>query len=243
MSGRIVEIGKEVKGWSVGDRVLYHGDMFRPRGGFAAYAIQDSQTLIPHPELSPEVAAATPCAGWAAWRPLNDKLRVREHNSILIGGGVGGFAIQIAHYIDLQQIIVTCSAHNRDYVKELGATHVINYRTEDVVSRLLEITAQQGVAVGLDAVGPDNDVIVANSLAYEGHMVELVDTVRPSSCKDAFMIGLSVHQLSLGAAHRNGPTAESALTSAGRTFSTLVEHCHVKAPIIKIISLMKLVSP
>ena len=58
VSGHIVEIGKDVKGWNVGDRVLYHGNMFRPHGGLAEYAIQDSQTLISHPNLPAEAAVA-----------------------------------------------------------------------------------------------------------------------------------------------------------------------------------------
>lgn len=62
VSGYIMELGKNVEGWKVGDRVLYHGDMFRPHGGFAEFAVQDWETLIPHPALSATDAAATPCA-------------------------------------------------------------------------------------------------------------------------------------------------------------------------------------
>jgi NADPH:quinone reductase-like Zn-dependent oxidoreductase len=245
VAGQIVEMGKDVRGWSVGDRVLYHGNMFRAHGGFAEYAIQDSQTLIPHPALSPTIAAATPCAGWTAWRALHDKLRAYDHDSILIAGGsggVGGFAIQVAKYLGLVQIMVTCSARNQSYVKELGATHVIDYRTEEVVGRVLEITDQRGVTLGLDTVGFDTDILVANSLAYEGHMVELVDTLRPANYNDAFMKGLSFHQLSLGSGHRYGKVAKDKLVSAGKSFSKLVEQGHVKVPVLKIITLDEVAS-
>ena len=51
VSGEIVAIGDKVSGWQVGDRVLYHGNMRRRmNGGFAEYAIQDSRTLVAHPE-------------------------------------------------------------------------------------------------------------------------------------------------------------------------------------------------
>ena len=83
----------------MGDRVLCHGNMFRPHGGFAEFTIQDSEALVPHPDLEAGVAAATPCAGWTAWRALHDKLRAYEHSSILITGSsgwVGSFATQIA---------------------------------------------------------------------------------------------------------------------------------------------------
>jgi NADPH:quinone reductase-like Zn-dependent oxidoreductase len=240
VSGQITEIGKDVQGWKIGDKVLCHGNMLRPHGGFAEYTIQDADTLIPHPEITPVIAASTPCAGWTAWRALVDKLRVNEHDSILIiggSGGVGGFAIQIARYFGLKTIIVTCSARNHRYVKELGATHTIDYRNEDVVGRVREITNQKGVDIGLDTVGADNDVITANSLAYEGQMVEIATTVRPSQYQDVFSKGLSFHQLSLGSGHRYGPKAKAQLTSAGKQFSSLIEHGHIEGLALKTIKL------
>jgi NADPH:quinone reductase-like Zn-dependent oxidoreductase len=240
VSGQITEIGIDVKGWKIGEKVLCHGNMLRPHGGFAEYTIQEADTLVPHPKLSPEVAAATPCAGWTAWRALVNKLRVNEHDSILItggSGGVGSFAIQIARYFGLKTIITTCSARNHEYVKELGVTHAIDYRNEDVVSRVLEITNQQGVEIGLDTVGAENDVITANSLAYEGQMAEIAGVVRPSRYKDVYSKGLSFHQFSLGSGHRYGPAAKAILTTAGREFSSLVELGHVETVALKSITM------
>ncbi|MBK1879834.1 zinc-binding dehydrogenase [Pelagicoccus mobilis] len=243
VSGHIVATGDQVENWRVGDRVLCHGDMLRPHGGFAEYTIQNCEALIPHPELSAETAAATPCAGWTAWRALVDKLHASQNHSILItggSGGVGGFATQIAAHLKVQTIIVTCSATNHPYVKELGATHAIDYKTEDVVAQVLQITDGQGVSIGLDTVGPDNDRDVANSLAFEGQMVELVDVVRPSEYKDSFMKGLSFHQLSLGAGHRNGDAAKANLVNAGKAFSALVEQGKIRVPRLKAVSFAEL---
>ena len=243
VSGHIVEVGSKVKKWKVNDQVLCHGDMFRPHGGFGEFSVQDANSLIAHPNLESDVAAALPCAGWTAWRALNDKLQAYDHKSILIAGGaggVGGFAIQIASHFNMEKVITTCSPTNFDYVMSLGATHAIDYKTDDVVARVLEITNQEGVSVGLDAVGPNNDIPVANSLGYEGQMVELVDTVRPLEYQDAFMKGLSFHQLSLGSGHRNGVAAMETLVSAGKSFCSLVEQEKIKAPPIKIISLEQL---
>lgn len=240
VSGHIVALGTEVKQWKIGERVLCHGNMFRPHGGFAEFTVQEAAMLIPHPDLSAEIAAATPCAGWTAWRALHDKLRIAERDSILIAGGsggVGGFAIQIAAAAKVQTIITTCSAANRDYVTKLGATHIIDYTTEDVVARVAEITQQRGVAVGLDTVGPESDIVVANSLAFEGQMVELVAPTRPADYNDACMKGLSFHQLSLGAGHRHGAAAQAALLAAGTAFSSLLEAGKIGVPVLKSISL------
>ena len=240
VSGHVAAVGRRVVGWKEGDAVLYHGDMFRPHGGFAEYAIHDFRTLLPHPALDPTTAAATPCAGWTAWRALTDKLPPRPDGSILVAGGAGGvgsFAIQVARHLGLSRIIVTASAANHDYVRELGATHAVDYRTEDVVRRVLDLTDGEGVALGLDAVGRGNDRLVADALAFEGHMVELVGTVRPASYRDAFMRGLSFHQLSLGSGHRSGGAGRERLVAAGRAFSLLVEQARIRVPRLQVVSL------
>ncbi len=242
VSGEIVALGDDVEGWRVGDRVLYHGNMFRPNGGFAEYAIQEASTLVAHPKLSPKEAAATPCAGWTAWRSLVNKLRIQEYDSIFIAGGSGGvgsYAIQIARYFGVKTIITTSSVKNHDFLLSLGATDLIDYREEDVVSRIMEITDNQGVPVALDAVGGDNDILCANSLSYEGQMVELVRTVRPTDYKDAFGRGLSFHQFSLGSGHRNGEQACKNISDAGRDFSELLEKGVVKTPALETIGLEK----
>lgn len=241
VSGHIFKIGSQVTDWKIGERVLCHGDMLRPHGGFAPYSVQSADTLIPHPNnVDAALAAATPCAGWTAWRALKDKLSIQGRKSILItggSGGVGGFAIQIAKYFNVENIIVTCSRANAGYVQLLGATHVIDYHNEDVVARVMAITENQGVDIGLDTVGGDNDILVANALKYEGQMVALVNTVRPEQYQDAFMKGLGFHQLSLGSGHRNGEAAKTDLVEAGKWFSLLVEHGKVVVPKLHTISL------
>ena len=240
VSGEIIALGENVEGWKVGDKVLYHGNMFRPHGGYAEYAVQKATTMVAHPELPVEQAAATPCAGWTAWRALVDKLRIQEHDAIFIAGGAGGvgsYAIQIARNFGVKTIITTSSAKNHEFLRSLGATHLIDYREEDVFSRVMEITENQGVPVALDAVGGDNDILTASILGYEGQMVELVRTLRPESYKDAFDKGLSFHQLSLGSGHRHGVAGQQNLAKAGRDFTALVESGKITTPILETITL------
>ena len=202
--GEIVKLGSAVHQWRLGDRVVTHGNMFRSHGGFAEYSVQAAHTVFACPSLSPEIVAAVPCAGWTAWRALYDKLRITADDTLLIAGGAGGvgsFAIQLAKRTGLKTIIATTSAKNRDYVAALGATQIIDYQTTDVVSAVLEITGGQGVSRGLDCVGGENAKFVANSLRFEGEMVELVDVADPSQYDDAFSKALSFHQVSLGSGH------------------------------------------
>lgn len=239
VSGTIVEMGSDVSGFKVGDRILCHGNMFRPHGGFAEFTIQDSRAIITHPDMDAATAASSPCAGWTAWRALHDKLRIEERESILItgaSGGVGGFAVQIAKAAGVKTIIGTCSARNHEYVKELGATHVLDYNSDDIVEKVMEITGGKGVDVGLDAVGGDNDITVANSLTFDGQMVEIVIVTRPSEYRDSFGRGLSFHQLALGAAHGQEYSVPT-FARVGTAFSQLMDEGKVTVPKLKTVSI------
>ncbi len=242
VSGIIEEVGEGVTNWAVGDAVLYHGNMFRPHGGYAEYAVTDAQTLTKHPKVDPVIAAATPCAGWTAWRALVDKLNIADRNSLLVmggSGGVGGFAIQIAKHFGTEKIFATCSDRNTDYVTSLGATHTIDYSWEDAMSIVFQNTNMQGAEAALDTVGDDNDITAADCLGFEGHLAEIVNTLRPAAYNNAFLKGLSFHQLSLGAAHRAGDKAKANLVKAGTAFSKLLEEGEITVPRLQEISLEK----
>ena len=219
VSGWVAAVGREVTGWKVGDRVLYHGDMMRPHGGLADFALHDHRALLKHPDLPAEVAAASPCAGWTAWRALVDKLDVRDKSSLLIAGGSGGvgsFAVQIARHLGVPQIIATSSAP----IMAMSASLARQRSSTGARARCGRSDPgahrrRLGVAAALDTVGGDNDIFRADLLAFEGSMVELVGTVRPDAYRDAFMRALSFHQLSLGAGLRNGRAGLKRLLDAG----------------------------
>ena len=240
VSGEIVQVGSSVVHWRVGDRVLTHGDMFRPHGGLAEYSVQDARTLIRHPGVTAELAAATPCSGWTAWRALHDKLRIGPGDTLLIAGGSGGvgtFAVQIARLAGVGMIVATTSTENADYVRSLGATRAVDYRTTDVIQAVHEISGGRGVTRGLDCVGGENARLVADSLGFEGEMVELVDVVEPVRYADAFMKGLSFHQLSLGSGHRSGEAGRATLIRAGTDFSAKLESGSLMVPRLRSITL------
>ncbi|TCL08912.1 NADPH:quinone reductase-like Zn-dependent oxidoreductase [Shimia isoporae] len=221
VSGTIDAVGAGVTEWRVGDRVLYHGNMFRPNGGFAEFATHKAATLVAHPDLPSATAAATPCTGWTAWRAMLDKLRVAKDMPIFINGAgaVGLFAIQIARMVGAHPIIATCSENTDSAARASGATHTINYRTTPNIPEAVRAICPDGVARAFDTVGMGGDILAAQCLGYEGEMLALVDEVRPSSYPEPFMQGLSFHQLSLGSGHRNGPQGEMTLLRAGHDFN------------------------
>lgn len=241
VSGRIEAVGANVTRWKEGDRILYHGNRARPQGGFAEYALQDAAAVVRHPDVDAAIAASTPCAGWTAWRALVDKLHARPADSLLViggSGGVGGFAIQIARHLGLTTIIATCSTSNVEYVRSLGASHVVDYTSADAAAAVMEITSGRGVTLAIDTVGANNDIAAANALAYDGQMVELVDVVRPSRYHEPFGRALTFHQLSLGSAgYRGGAAGMAALIAAGTSFSALLESGAIRPPALQMIAI------
>lgn len=240
VAGEIVAVGAAGENWKPGDRVLTHGDRLRPHGGLAEYTVQDARTLIPLPAVPEAVAAATPCAGWTAWRALNDRLRIRHEDALLIAGGSGGvgsFAIQVARLAGVKTIIATTSTANAGFVRQCGATHVVDYRREDVVARVLEITGGRGVSKSLDCVGGETSRVVADCLGFEGEMVGLVNALSPADCANAVPYGLGFHQFSLGSGHRHGDAGRDTLVRAGREFSAALESGGIVVPRLRCIGL------
>ncbi|MEH6533543.1 MAG: zinc-binding dehydrogenase [Photobacterium frigidiphilum] len=232
--GEIVELSTNNAEWRVGERVLFHGDMLHKNGGLAEYTVQRADAITRMPNNVPiDVAASTPCAGWTAWRALVDRLAIHTQQSIFIAGGSGGvgsFAIQIAKHFDVKQIIVSCSARNTEYVKSLGATHVVDYAESDIKQEVMAITNGCGVDVALDCVGNTSEQVCANVLKYEGQMVELVETANLTSYYQAKLRGITVHQLSLGAGYRNGSEGIKAIVRAGRAFNELLSIDRIHPP-------------
>ena len=238
--GEIVTIGDQVDNWKAGDKVLFHGNMFSQHGGLAEFCLQDHRTLTRLPNVPIAMAASTPCAGWTAWRALFDELKIKNRNSIFIAGGSGGvgsFAIQIAKHFGLETIITTCSGRNIDYVRSLGATHIIDYQAQDVVKEIMAITHGSGVNIALDCVGGESEFYCAETLEFDGEMVELVGTADLNQYRQAKARGIGVHQLSLGAGYNNSIKGRNSILKAGESFNLLLNQNAIKPPHIQTIDL------
>ena len=240
VSGVIVAKGSRVSDWNIGDRVLYHGNMRRRQGGFASFSIHDSRTLTKHPDLSDIEASASPCAGWTAYRALNDKLHLAGKKSIVIygaSGGVGSYALQLSRSFQLDTIIAVCSEHNFDYATSLGATHCLDYRDQQLLTKVNSIVENQGVECALDCIGGSAQALISSMLGFDGQLVELVNTIDSTQHQNAFDRGLTLHQLSLGAGHVNGELGMKSITQAGIAMNNLLEKNIIASPQIKTITL------
>lgn len=133
-SGIIAKAGNKVTKFEIGDAVFgaVHV-LFGKNGGNAEFvaAPENNLALIPK-GLSFEEAAAIPVAGTTAYHNLKN-INIQFGDKVLVNGasgGVGSFALQIAKLFGAETTAV-CSKKNFEYVKMLGADHVIDYSKED----------------------------------------------------------------------------------------------------------------
>ncbi len=129
-AGTVEAVGKSVTQFRPGDEVFGGG-----RGGFAEYqCVSESSAVVQkHPGVSFEHAAALPVAATTAVQALRDHGRIQPGQRVLINGGSGGvgtFAVQLAHSFGAQ-VTAVCSTRNVDIAWSIGADTVIDYTKED----------------------------------------------------------------------------------------------------------------
>ena len=142
-SGVVGSLGAGVTDFAVGDAVF--GVLAAGRdGSYAEKVAEKAAILCRKPSnLSHVEAAALALVGLTALVSIEDTLKLKRGETILIQGGAGGvagFAIQLAKHIGAR-VITTTSAANRDYVTSLGADQVIDYNQADFSQVVKDVDA------------------------------------------------------------------------------------------------------
>ncbi|TDL81051.1 zinc-binding dehydrogenase [Peribacillus frigoritolerans] len=238
-AGTIHEVGEGVTEWKKGDRVVYHGD-FNKKGAYAEYGVTTAHTISRIPDsISFEEAAALPTAGYTAYQALFRKLPMNAIQTILIhggAGGVGGFAVQLAKAAG-KTVISTASERNHEYVRSLGADHVIDYTKEDVKNKVMELTNGRGVDAVLDTVGRDNATASLDMIAYNGHIAHIAGAPDYSHVKP-FTKVISFHEIALNAVHHhNDEVSERDLAKMGDELLLMAADKKVSPLLERVISL------
>lgn len=207
IAGTIEEVGPDVRGWSVGDRVVVNPSLWcgecdfcargeeslcrsyriigeHVRGGTAEKLRVPVSNLFPIPgSLSFEQAAAAPLAYQTAWRALAGRASLAAGETLLVTGGSGGVstaAIQIGLHLGARVIVLTSGEENVVKCGTLGAHHVIDRLETDLAEEVRRHTDGAGVDVVLDSVGEALWSDCLRCLGPNGRLVVYGATTGPS---------------------------------------------------------------
>ncbi len=170
--GVVAETGDGVESWQ-GRRVVAMAR--QAHGGFAEYALCPVVSAFEMPESVPlPGAAALYFPFHLAWLGLFERARLREGESVLVhaaAGGAGSAAVQLAVHAGARVLATVGSDAKAQLCKDLGASRVINYESEDFLPIVLDETAGRGVDVVFDNVGEAVLEKSIKAIAYDGRYV------------------------------------------------------------------------
>ncbi|MDQ0249864.1 putative PIG3 family NAD(P)H quinone oxidoreductase [Sphingomonas kyeonggiensis] len=173
IAGKVVAVGEDVPREMLGTPVcaLIAG------GAYAEYAVAPYGQCLPVPPAITMIeAAAIPETLFTVWSNVFERAYATEGEWILVHGGtsgIGTMAIHLANLFGLKIIVTAGSDDKCEAARRIGADHAINYKTEDFVARVMEITAGKGVNIVLDMVGGDYVPRNLQCLAEEGRHVSI----------------------------------------------------------------------
>jgi NADPH2:quinone reductase len=173
VSGPVVATGEGVTRFKPGDFVsaLVNG------GGYAEYAVAPEATTLLAPQgLSPVETAALPETIFTVWHNVFERGCLKEGDWLLVHGGASGIgttAIQLGTAFGAKVIVTVGDDTKAKACEELGAVKAINYREENFVDVVKEVTSKHGADVILDMVGGDYIQKNIYAAALEGHIVQI----------------------------------------------------------------------
>ncbi|MBI5836901.1 MAG: zinc-binding dehydrogenase [Candidatus Eisenbacteria bacterium] len=207
-AGVVAEVGADVAGISVGQRVVVSPGLScgacldclsgrdnlcrrysvlgnRHPGTYCESLVLPAANVLPLPDrMSFAEGAAAGLVFLTAWHMLVGRARVRVGETVLVqaaGSGVGMAAIQIAKLFRCRVLTTVSSPEKAARARELGADECIDYRAADFREEVMRLTAKAGVDVVIEHVGGEVFEKSVLSLARNGRLVTCGNTVGPTA--------------------------------------------------------------
>src|SRR3954451_1249200 len=170
-SGVVAAVGRDVEEWAPGDEVC----ALLAGGGYAEKVLVPSGQVMPVPAGVDVVSAgALPEVACTVWSNLFMIAGLQREETLLVHGGAGGigtFAIQLAHALGARVIATAGSPEKLELCRSLGADVAVSYREEDFVEEVRTATDGAGADVILDNMGAKYLPRNVEALALEGRLV------------------------------------------------------------------------
>jgi len=197
VAGTVIRVGSKVRAFKPGDEVYARPGQDRI-GTFAErIAIAEADLALKPASISMEEAGSLPLVALTAWQALVERGNVGPGQKVLIhagAGGVGSIAIQLAKHLGAT-VTTTASASNMDFVRELGAGTVIDYRSQDFEQLL------SGYDLVLDSLGGVNLEKSLRILKPGGKAIGIAGPPDPAFAREAGLnpvLRLAISGLSVG---------------------------------------------
>ena len=198
IAGRVETVGKNVREFRPGEEVF--GEMAGYRGGLAEFACTPEELLARKPaSMTFEQAAAIPQGAVIALQGIHLKGNVQPGQKVLIngaGGSAGSFAVQLAKYFGAEVTAVD-NPGKLDFLKSLGADHVIDYTREDFTHNgkqydlILDVIAHRSVFDYARALQPDGSYFaVGGSLITFFQILLLGPSIRRRTSKNVRILAV-----------------------------------------------------
>ena len=179
-AGVVEAVGEGVSHLKPGDRVAYG---WGPTGAYAEYRTIGADRVVKLPDdLDERTAAASLLKACTGEFLVNRAYAVQPGDTVLwhaAAGGVGLMAVQWLKSIGATVIGTVGNAEKAELAREHGCDHVILYREENVVARVLDITGGRKLPVVYDSVGKDTFITSLDCLAPRGMMVSFGNASGP----------------------------------------------------------------
>ena len=173
VAGRVHAVAADVTQWKVGDAVC----ALTPGGGYAQYCAAPAAHCLPIPKgLTLLQAAALPENFYTVWTNVFDRGGLKAGETFLVHGGSSGIglcAIQLAKSFGATVYTTVGSQEKAQFCRDIGADAAINYREQDFVTEIAQLTGKKGVDLILDMVGGPYIEKNLKSLALEGRLVQI----------------------------------------------------------------------
>jgi len=157
MSGTVADCGRDVSRLKVGQRVLVSARELPERAGcYAEYIAVPERAPFPLPDDVDLEAAACLSNYQVGYHILHTAGRVVPGGTAVIdsaAGGLGSALVQLAKLAGMRVIAIAGGKEKVEALRKFGADHAIDYRSEDQVARVAEITAGKGADLVLDCLG------------------------------------------------------------------------------------------
>lgn len=204
-AGEIVAVGAGVTGLKVGQKVATFGSI----GSHAALrAVREDHCWVLPDGFDPKAAACIPVAFGTAYEALFEHGRLVSGQTVLLQGVAGGVslaALMLAKHAGARVIGTGSNSQQLETLRGYGLDEFINYQTEDVQARVLDLTGGEGVDLSIDPVAGAQTQKVINATRRGGRVVLVGASSRQQSPVDAtslvrgnltisgFMLGLYFH--------------------------------------------------